>query len=307
MEKYLSGFLVLPLLLLLASCTSQLPAELPASGGKAGYEIRNVLFVFEDIHPSFWSSASSSDSLFLSVFIYFDAVAPAKEEIEEIRIYDESRRFWTMSLDDHAVAGKSYIGGYTRFRTDEYSLNWSVMSLSVYRIELHLKNKRVYTHRYNPPDPDENGRDTKLFLYSADYAGRKDDSYIQTVARAVITEAKRDGGIIAVTFAVDDERAGNGEIVFYNTEKKYAGETDRFRNIYSLETRPYLNGGTAFHVDGRDNRAVIGEEDIEFSEGRSFDEIEYAMISLACNDPEKLVEEDHTIFRSKSELMLLTR
>jgi hypothetical protein len=297
----------LVLCILLASCASRPDDVVTGDRTEARYEIDSVTFIFEDIHPSFWGSASRRDSLFLSVFIYFDGEKPLRDEIQEIRIYDESNRYWTMSLDKYAKESKDYIGGYTRFRTDEYSLNWSVMSLNEYRIQMRLLEGNISTYRYDPADPNLNNANAKSYLYSTDYAGRKDDRYVRNLSRAVIREAYVQDEVMELTFTVDDPRTQTGEVAFYTKDTKYLGETEEFKNIYSLEVRKLLNEGSAFHIDGRENRVRISPQDIEFSAEGSFPDISYVMVSLAFNDPERLTGQDQTIFRSKSEMTLLER
>jgi hypothetical protein len=302
MKKTRPGAWGLLLGFLLGSCTSRPPGESTLQEGQASYKISNVKFIYEDIHPSFWGSASRRDSLFLSVFIFFRGERPPREEIQEVRIYDESNRYWTLSLDKYAKDNKDYIGGYTRFRTDEYSLNWSVMSLSEYKIEVELTGGETITYRYDPPDPDRNAANSKGYLYSADYEGRKDDRYARTLGRAVIGEAHLQDEVLTVTFSVDDPRVENGEVAFYREDTKYLGETAQFKNMYSLEIRKLLNEGGAFHIDGEENRVRLSPENIDFSAGGSFEDIKYVMVSLTFNDSYRHEEQDLTVFRSKSEL-----
>ena len=302
MKKSRPGAWGLLLCFLLGSCASRPLGELTLQEGQESFKISNVKFIYEDIHPSFWGSTSRRDSLFLSIFISFSGERPSRDEIREVRIYDESNRYWTMSLDKYAKENKTYIGGYTRFRTDEYSLNWSVMSLSEYKIEVELTGGETITYRYDPTDPDRNAANASGYLYSADYTGRKDDHYARTLGRADIKEAHIQNEVMVLTFSIDDARAENGEVAFYTEDKKYLGETTQFKNMYSLEIRKLLNEGGAFHIDGRENRVRIAREDIDFSNGGSFEDIRYVMVSLTFNDPYRHEEQDLTIFRSKSEL-----
>jgi len=307
--KTWSGLCGLPALVLVAACATQAPStQAPAApvqdNKEKTYEITKVTFVYEDIHPSFWSS-SRTDSMFLSVFIYFKREIPTKQDIKEMRIYDESKRYWTMSVNEYVAEDKTYIGGYARFRTDHYSLNWSVLSLAAYEMQLSMINGTVCVYRYDPADPEPNGKNSRSYVYSSDYAGRKDDRYIQNVKRAEIRESRIEGDLIELAFSIADDRAANGNVAFYDKDKKFVGETARFKNIHSLEVRKFLNEGAVFNVDGRENRAKIAKGDITYQAGRSFSDIAYVMVSLSCNDPEREADQDVTIFRSKSELALL--
>jgi hypothetical protein len=235
--------------------------------------------------------------MFLNVFVFYQGATLDSSVIREMKIYDKNGVNWTKTPE----VTPNYVGGWSRFRTADYSVNYSVLSLSEYTIEITLTDGKVYRRKYDPPDPEIGVSNTKKYIYSADYKGRKDDEYVQCLPRAEIKESIIEDDLIRLVFSVDDHRVNNGYVQFYDKDKKYLARVSQFKNAYSLEVAPYLNQGTALFVDGTDNKLSIAQRDLEFSKGRSFSEIKYAIVVLTNGgNPGMMPARDETIYLSRS-------
>jgi len=293
-----SKFLCLTFLLMLMACQSHRGNLLQNIGDKDLFTDMRVQFVFEDIDPKFWSKPTAG-SMHLNIFMFYQGATLDSSVIKEMRIYDKNGVNWTRS----PKVTPNYVGDWSRSITSNYSINYSVLSLSEYTIEITMTDGRVYRRKYDPPDPEIGGTNTKKYIYSADYNGRKDDEYVQCLRRAEVKESAIEDDLIRLVFSVDDHRVNNGYVTFYDKDKKYLAQA-QFKNAYSLEVAPYLNRGTALFIDGRDNELSIAQTDLAFSKDRSFSEIKYAVVVLTNGgNPERMPAQDETIYLSRSRIV----
>jgi hypothetical protein len=291
-----SKLLCLTLLLMLMACQSHRGNVPQNTRDKDLFTDMRVQFIYEDIDPTYWTKPTTG-SMFLDVFVFYQGATLDSSAVKEMRIYDNNGISWTKSPD---VTPK-YVGGWSRSKTAHYSVNYSVLSLSEYTIEIAMADGSVYRRKYDPPDPEIGGSNTKKYVYSVDYKGKKDDEYVQGLRRPQIKESIIENDLIRLVFSVDDHRVKNGYVEFYDKDKKYLARVPQFKNAYSLEIASYLNRGTDLFVDGTDNELTIAQTDLEFSRGRSFSEIKYAIVVLTNGGyPGRMPAQDETIFLSRS-------
>ena len=260
-----------------------------------------VQFVYEDIHPSFWTKPTLA-TMFLDVFVFYQGRRLSASDIKEMRLHDVKGLSWTIAPE----VTHNYIGGWERIWAFDYTWNQSVISLGRYTLEIITSQVKVCSRVYDPTDPQPANANSKSYVYSADYLGRKDERYAECIRRARIKEASLEDEQIRVLFSINDSRVENGKTSFYDKNKKWIGESIWFKNIYSLESLPGLNQGTGLRVDGGDNELLLKEVDVRLGKGRSLSEIEYMnVVTEAGGEPGITPTEDETIYLARSEMVVV--
>lgn len=77
---------------------------------------------------------------------------------------------------------------------------------------------------------------------------------------------------------MNDSRAFNGYVWFYDSAGTYVGISGYFRNGTNGAPSSIVNSGTAFNIDGSPNNALIGASDITWQAGQGFDNIAQAVL-----------------------------
>jgi hypothetical protein len=295
-------FLSSVLLLLLVACQSY-RSGVPKDPPDEFLENAQIQFIFEDIHPSFFSKETKG-TMFLNVFIYYKGPRLQSKDVKEIRLLDDEGMLWTTSPE----VNRTYIGGWLRFNTGNYSINESVLRIRQYTVQIVMHDGHVHKLEFDPTDPESGRGNIRGYVYSTDYQGYKGDSHVQCLHRAQIKQFEIQDHQVHLSFAVNDRRVESGQIAFYDKAKRYIGETAVFMNTYSLEYRRWLNKGAALFADGADNQVEIPLSDLSIEEGRSASEIEYANVVLSDSaDWMEAPTRSETVFESRSEMVLLQR
>ncbi len=283
--------------LLLAACQSVGSAKPESAPAEQPFAQAPIQIVFEDIDPSFWVQQHDA-SLYFNIFVYYSGERIRSKDVKEMRIRDQNGLVWRVGSPE---ATDTYIGGWVRFWTEEYSSNESVLSLGRYRVEIEMTNGQVYRMQYDPTDPDPKRGNVMDFVYSSDYKGRKGDLYVQAIQRPEVQPFGIESGKVHYTFSVADSRVQNGRAVFFDQDMNYVAETDQFVNPYSLEGARFINKGTSLYVDGSPNQLEIGLRDLHFAVGKSLSDIKYGNVVLTDRvDWLQVPKENVTEFQARS-------
>jgi hypothetical protein len=107
-----------------------------------------------------------------------------------------------------------------------------------------------------------------------------DPTYVPAIKRPTVTAhaIDRQAQLVSITFAVNDDRAFNGYVWFYDSTGTYIGLSGYFRNSTSGVLSSIVNSGTTFSVDGSPNSALIGASDLTLQAGQVFDNIAQAVL-----------------------------
>jgi hypothetical protein len=241
--------------------------------------ISKVESVVENIDLSFWSSDFKyKRSCGISFFIYFEGDIQ-REDLQSCEVHNRYSN-WTINLDNCFIKSSKSIGTYVRYYDTNLSKNFSVMTIGEYKVVLKPKYGNVINYTFIVSAPGSKKNEGYEFVYNKDYHGIKNVKFIQSLDRANIEYFEKIKEYFFIDFNINDERVSNGYVWFYDRNDKYIGTSKFFVNNFSKEVNSILNNGTNFFKNGRTNKLIISENDINFSKDAKLNDVYKIRIAL---------------------------
>jgi hypothetical protein len=243
-------------------------------------EIDSVDYMIENINPLYWQDVSNLKvpRIFITFYIYINNLENCIDTIKKVEVYDSSDKPWIMDLKKNTDASMRYIGGGTRFFDTTLSLTGSVLFLNNYQVVITTKDNEKIIKPFTICEPGQKEGSTKRFLFSADYRGQKDDSYVEALRWGKISSAAYQNGTFDVDFTINDERTSNARMEFYDQKKNYLGATPWFVNSFSKETIDSLNNGGKLHTEGQMNHLQIMNNEIMVNKSKKISKTKYVVL-----------------------------
>lgn len=224
MRKLLTSALLVLLVFLVIGCGG-------SSGNPPSFEITHLYWYGESLHPSYTATFGSPDPF--TAALNFDIKYSGDisySDIEKI-IYTSLNTgiHWTLIPETGHVDNSLKIIHLIRcYLSDKLH----VIPTGDFRVDVYLKGnstpKSISKTFGIPGDLSPNG---KNYLYSESYAGPYPSDYGPLLKWAQVSSLSKLGTEIKIDFTVNDNNVNDGWLWFYDSNKKYIGNTSRFNEM----------------------------------------------------------------------------
>lgn len=243
--------------------------------------IENVDYSIDNIHPGFWGGKFNPNTprLVIAFYIYIKDLANCLGNIKDIKVYDANGLApWAIPLQDNVDENMQFIGGGTNFYDETLSNNGTVLCLKDYRVEVQTKDGVKVAKTFTVYEPGKHEDTAKKYVYSEDYRGQKNDSYVEALQWGKIVSAVYQKGTFEVQFTVNDSRTANVKMQFLDKDKNYLGETRWLVNSFSKEVFASLNDGEQFYCDGQPNQVEIENNEILVQKSKNITKTKFVVL-----------------------------
>lgn len=204
------------------------------------------------------------------------------EEIEYIKVTclngsEDNGVYWNIDLDKENFKEETKtIGGWYRYWN---SRNRNVLPIGRMEVELKTKNGIMAKYTKEIPAPGSISTNGKKYIYNSEDYSTNSEEYIPNLKRAIISSSTKDivNKELVINYSVNDNRVYNGDIIFYDANKEYIGNTGMFLNVTTGVIKV-----ESFYTNGNNNLLKIKESAINFKTGKSISDI--ARMNIVLND-----------------------
>jgi hypothetical protein len=231
--------------------------------------IERVDFVIENIEPSFWEGKTNANTprLYYNFFIYIANLESTYKQIKKVVVYDGTNDFWTINHKEYNNFKAGYIGGYGRWYDTKLAPDGSLLALKGFRAVVTTTDGRETELKFAIPEPGATVA-SKRYLFGETFPGPFTDEYAPALRIGKISNvAAVEQQSVTIEFTLDDERIANARFYFYDSKKRYMGETAWVYNVQTKKTLSTLNNGQGLMVNGR-NTVTFAWDDINMEHGK---------------------------------------
>jgi hypothetical protein len=227
---------------------------------------------------------------FISFWFYFEGDAEF-EDFNYAKInFPDGYSYWDILFDKSLFNKKEkYIGGWASFYADADTL-----PLGPFTLELQIKPDVIIKYPFTIPPPGSNIPVEYAYTYTEDTTPSSSMDY-SMLKRAHFGDTTVDAvyDIFMIDFMINDSKAYNGYIWFYDMNNEFIGVTYYFRDVYEGSINNMLNSGLAFNTNGTKNTLYITPSKIYYPYGGYFEQIKSCRIVLI----DQLEYADETIYK----------
>ena len=272
------------LLFTIFSCNSEsIVSKEPSYVHEKTVIIENVDYEIENVDPSFWLDNNQHASTTINFWVNLKDTGIVADDIESVRFISSNNQIsWEYinreEIKDSFNAEYNYFKG--RCYCSSIAQNGSVLPIGEYEVIINLKNNQGATKKFLVSAPGSVGTDGYNYVYNEE-CPTINNNYIKNLSRANVLRAYRDVNLntIKINFTVNDLKAYNGFIQFYDRAGNYAGKTrSKFRESGIINY--YFNQGTNFYTNGQTNELIITLDSMHLSPGYTVADFESLHVFL---------------------------
>ncbi|HOJ78620.1 MAG TPA: hypothetical protein PLZ08_11195 [Bacillota bacterium] len=243
-------------------------------------KISKIEYLVNSFHPSYFGldEDSSVPRLFLNVYVTINNLNKNIKSIKEVKFTDSLDNSYVINLKEQT---KNIKNDFIRIIYVNTKLSEkSALLPTKYKVTITTKDDQVIEEQFSVAEPGSNNANNKSYLYNEAYRGKVDKDYFQALKMGTIKAARIENKTITIDFLVNEPRAFNGLIVFFDKKRNYIGESRLFKTAFSGEILNSLNNGEGFYINNKNNQIILTEAQINFEKGKKLSSVKYVMLML---------------------------
>ncbi|WP_028972425.1 hypothetical protein [Spirochaeta cellobiosiphila] len=269
--KKILVFATILLILILTNCASNEP---PLQDDQ--FTPTQVGWVLHHYDKNFWNEPDDHNSLKIEwAFTYTGDYYSTLSTLE----ISDGERAWNYTRDDLEYSSTHIIDLTTKVSNTYYGKGTKdTFRTKTYRFTFTRNNGTTATIDFDLPAPGSLETGGYDFITIDPQLAELPNFAPMLQTASKITAHQSEKGI-HVDFTIDSNIAYNGYVAFYNKKGEYIGSSYDFRTNDQL-VRETLNRGRTFNTDGTANSVSLRKKDIDFTPGKSFEDIAEVVVIL---------------------------